>query len=133
MRIPLCLAAAAALLVTFGRADAATTAITAGKARFEFLTPSLVRMEYSPQARFVDAPTAVVQKRDWPAVAVKSSRSGGWLLLATSAMTLHYRLGSGAFSAADLAVNWRDPAGGRHAWLPGQADPGNLGGLTYSL
>ncbi|HEV7137006.1 MAG TPA: TIM-barrel domain-containing protein, partial [Steroidobacteraceae bacterium] len=31
------------------------------------------------------------------------------------------------------SVSWRDPAGGRHAWLPGQTDPGNLGGLTYSL
>ena len=46
---------------------AGTTTITAGDARFEFLTPGLVRMEYSPAARFVDAPTAVVQKRDWAA------------------------------------------------------------------
>ena len=72
-------AAAAALLVTLPQAHA-TTAITAGNARFEFLTPSLVRMEYSPQARFVDAPTAVVQKRDWPAVAVTEDHSGGWLI-----------------------------------------------------
>jgi alpha-glucosidase (family GH31 glycosyl hydrolase) len=125
-------AATAALLVTLAQAHA-TTAITAGDARFEFLTPSLVRMEYSPRARFVDAPTAVVQKRDWPAVAVTTTRSGGWLILATSAMSLRYRLDSGAFSAANLSVSWPDPAGGRHAWLPGQADPGNLGGLTYSL
>ena len=140
MRLLAFLHVAAAACIGLSQAHAAnpstaptTTQVIAGHARFEFLTPSLVRLEYSPQGRFVDAPTAVVQKRDWPAVAVKSSRSGGWLLLATSAMTLRYRLGSGAFSAADLAVNWRDPAGGRHAWLPGQADPGNLGGLTYSL
>ena len=131
MRIP---GAATALLFIFAFAQAdATTAITAGNARFEFLTPSLVRMEYSPQGRFVDAPTAVVQKRDWPAVAVESRRSGGWLVMATAAMSLRYRLDSGAFSPANLSVSWRDPAGGRHAWLPGQADPGNLGGLTYSL
>jgi hypothetical protein len=133
MRISLSLAAAVALLVTLGRADAATTAITAGNARFEFLTPSLVRMEYSPQARFVDAPTAVVQRRDWPAVAVSSERSGGWLILTTPAMSLRYRLDSGPFRAANLSVSWRDPSGGAHAWLPGQVDPGNLGGLTYSL
>ena len=114
-------------------ASAATTAITAGDARFEFLTPSLVRMEYSPQGRFVDAPTAVVQKRDWPAVDVTSVRSGGWLILTTRAMTLRYRLDSGAFSPANLSVTWRDRTGGRHAWLPGQVDAGNLGGLTYSL
>ena len=45
--------------------------IVSGNARFEFLTPSLVRMEYSPSAKFLDAPTAVVQKRDW-----YGSRSG---------------------------------------------------------
>jgi alpha-glucosidase (family GH31 glycosyl hydrolase) len=125
-------AAAAALLATLAQAHA-TTAIIAGDARFEFLTPSLVRMEFSPQGRFVDAPTAVVQKRDWPAVAVTQVRSGGWLVLTTRAVTLRYRLDSGAFSAANLSVSWRDASGARQAWLPGQADPGNLGGLTYSL
>jgi hypothetical protein len=125
-------AAAAALLVTLPQAHA-TTAITAGDARFEFLTPSLVRMEYSSQGRFVDAPTAVVQKRDWPAVAVTQDSSGGWLILTTPALLLRYKLASGAFTAGNLLVSWRDPAGDRHAWFPGQPDPGNLGGLTYSL
>jgi hypothetical protein len=124
--------AAAALLVTLSPAHA-TTVITAGNARFEFLTPSLVRMEYSPQGRFVDAPTAVVQKRDWPAVAVTQDHSGGWVILTTPALLLRYKLDSGAFSASNLVVSWRDPSGGRHAWFPGQPDPGNLGGLTYSL
>jgi Glycosyl hydrolases family 31/Domain of unknown function (DUF5110) len=125
-------AAAAALLVTLPQARA-TTAITAGNARFEFLTPSLVRMEYSSQGRFVDAPTAVVQKRDWPAVAVTQDSSGGWLILTTPALLLRYKLESGAFTASNLLVSWRDPSGDRHAWFPGQPDPGNLGGLTYSL
>jgi len=132
MRIPRSLGAAVALLITLSQAHA-TTAITAGNARFEFLTPSLVRMEYSPQGKFVDAPTAVVQKRDWPAVDVTQARTAGWLVLTTRAVVLRYRLAAGAFSAANLSASWRDAAGGRHAWLPGQADPGNLGGLTYSL
>lgn len=132
MRISRIPGAAAALLLAMAQAHA-TTAITAGNARFEFLTPSLVRMEYSASGKFIDAPTAVVQKREWPAVQVTTRRSGGWLILATHAISLRYRLDAGAFTAADLAVSWRDPAGGRHAWLPGQADPGNLGGLTYSL
>ncbi|HEX8758332.1 MAG TPA: hypothetical protein VF745_18495, partial [Steroidobacteraceae bacterium] len=131
MRISQTLGAAAALFLA--TQAHATTAITAGNARFEFLTPSLVRMEYSPSGKFIDAPTAVVQRRDWPAVQVTTRRSGGWLILTTHAMSLRYRLDSGAFTAANLAVSWRDPARGLHAWLPGQADPGNLGGLTYSL
>jgi len=102
-------------------------------ARFQFLTPSLVRMEYSPSGAFVDAPSAVVQKRDWPAVAVESSQKDGWLILGTRAMTLRYRLHSGAFSATNLVVTWNHPHASARNWHPGDVDPLNLGGLTYSL
>ncbi|MDE2450761.1 MAG: DUF5110 domain-containing protein [Gammaproteobacteria bacterium] len=137
-----CAAAAASVVIApvIGPARAAdpsmpatTTQVTAGHARFEFLTASLVRMEYSPSGKFIDAPTAVVEKRSWPAVRVTTTHSGVWLTVQSSALTLRYRPDAGAFSAADLAVTWRDPAGGTHSWRPGQADPGNLGGLTYSL
>jgi alpha-glucosidase (family GH31 glycosyl hydrolase) len=123
----------AAIQATSQAASQTTTQVTAGHARFEFLTPSLVRLEYSPTGSFVDVPTAVVEKRSWPAVPVTSSRAGGWLTVKTAALTVRYRTDAGAFSAADLSVSWRDPSGGDHSWRPGQADPGNLGGLTYSL
>jgi alpha-glucosidase (family GH31 glycosyl hydrolase) len=103
-----------------------------GDARFEFLTPSLVRMEYSPTGHFVDVPTAVVQKRDWSAVKVASTRKDGWLILSTSAMTLRYKLNSGPFTPSNLQVTWNN-AGGAHAWHPGDVDTQNLGGLAYSL
>src|SRR2546421_10977707 len=107
--------------------------IRAGNARFEFLTASLVRMEYAPAGGFIDAPTAVVQKRDWPVVQVRSTQRQGWLIAATSAMTLRYRLRSGPFTAANLSVTWNGPAAGAaHAWHPGDVDTLNLGGLTYS-
>jgi hypothetical protein len=133
MRLSHMVGAAAAAWIITAQASAATTEVTAGHARFEFLTPSLVRMEYSPGGKFVDAPTAVVEKRSWPAVAVKTTHAGGWVVLESSALTVRYRPDGGAFTATDLAVSWRDPAGGEHLWRPGQADPGNLGGLTYSL
>ena len=110
-----------------------TTQIVAGKARFEFLTPTLVRMEYAPQGRFADAPSAVVLRREWAAVPVTRSEKDGWLTLTTSGMTLRYRLQSGAFSAATLKVSWPDRTGGSHVWQPGDVDAANLGGLTYSL
>jgi alpha-glucosidase (family GH31 glycosyl hydrolase) len=122
---------AAVLVASCAKPSAPT--IRAENARFEFLTPSLVRMEYSPSASFVDSPTAVVQKRDWPAVQVHSMRKGGWLIATTSAMTLRYRMRSGPFTAANLEVTWSDPTSGTHNWHPGDVDPQNLGGLTYSL
>ena len=116
----------AALLVCCAKTQSKPT-IAAGNARFEFLTPSLVRMEYSPSGMFVDAPTAVVQKRDWPAVQVQSTQKDGWLIAATSAMSLRYRLRSGPFTAANLRVTWTDPAGTAHDWHPGDVDALNLG------
>ncbi len=108
------------------------SSLATGDARFEFLTPSLVRMEYSPSGTFVDAPTAVVQKRDWTAVRVQWTRKDGWLTASTDAMTLRYRLQSGPFTAANLEVTW-NAAGNAHDWHPGDVDALNLGGLTYSL
>lgn len=109
------------------------SAVVSGKARFEFLTPWLVRLEYSPSGAFTDAPTAVVERRDWPQVVVQSREQDGWLIATTSAITVHYRPGSGPFTAANLSVAWSDRAGLTHVWHPGDADPRNLGGLTYSL
>ena len=134
-RVPAAIAAGFLLTQAYGANTgvSATTRVSAGRARFEFLTPSLVRMEYSPVGRFIDAPTAVVRKRDWPAVKVTTTRAGGWLTLASAALMVRYRPAAGAFTAADLSVSWHDAKGATHGWRPGQADPGNLGGLTYSL
>ncbi len=115
-----------------GYAKDRTTTIIEGEARFQFLTPSLVRMEYSPSGTFVNAPTAVIKKRDWPAVSLVSKKEDGWLTVRTSEMTLRYRLGSGKFEAGSLEVTWRDSTG-FHSWHRGEVDSLNLGGLTYSL
>jgi alpha-glucosidase (family GH31 glycosyl hydrolase) len=127
----LVLGLAPALVASCAKHSAPT--IRADNARFEFLTPSLVRMEYSPSATFVDSPTAVVQKRDWQGVQVHSLQKDGWLIATTSAMTLRYRMRSGPFTAANLEVTWIDPTSGAHDWHPGDIDRRNLGGLTYSL
>jgi alpha-glucosidase (family GH31 glycosyl hydrolase) len=108
--------------------------VVSGNARFSFLTPGLVRLEYSPTGHFIDAPTAVVRKRDWPAVAVSSHEDHGWLVLSSDAATLRYKPGTGAFTADNLTIQWQARAGmPAHAWHPGDVDAGNLGGLTYSL
>ena len=109
-----------------------SSTVVAGRARFEFLTPSLVRMEYAPSGHFVDAPTAVVVKRDWPSVAVSRRTEDGWLVASTGVVTLRYRLQSGAFTAGNLEVTWKSGQG-KQSWHPGRIDDRNLGGLTYSL
>ncbi len=90
-------------------------------------------MEYSPSAKFVDAPSAVVLQRDWRAVPVTSREEDGWLIATSGALTVRYRLKSGPFTHANLEVSWTDGSGRPHSWHPGDVDSGNLGGLTYSL
>ena len=107
--------------------------VVAGKARFEFLTPSLARLEYSPTGQFVNAPSVVVQKRAWPAVEVRARRSGGWLIASSRDVTVRYRLYSGRFKPGTLEVTWRNRGGTVHTWHPGQPNVGDLGGLTDSL
>ena len=123
----------ALLLLLGGAREPAVAAVRADNARFEFLTASLVRMEYSPTATFAAAPSAVVLKRDWPPVAVTSHEENGWLVATSSAVTVRYRLRSGPFTRANLEVSWKDASGQVHQWHPGDVDSGNLGGLTYSL
>ncbi len=107
--------------------------IIAGNARFEFLTPALVRLEYAPSGHFVDAPSAVVQKRDWTRVAVDATQADGWLTVRTAAMTLRYHLQSGPFNPKNLEVSWTDGQGHTRSWHPADHDALNLGGLPYSL
>ena len=128
-------AGAAALLAALGGCARPQSGplIVAGNARFQFLTPALLRLEYSPSGSFVDAPTAVVTKRDWPQVAVESQRKDGWLVASSSVVSVRYRLQSGPFAAGNLEVSWKDASGARRTWHPGEHDALNLGGLPYSL
>ncbi len=106
--------------------------IVSGHARFQFLTPSLVRMEYAPGGSFVDAPSAVVLNRTWSPVEVKVSSENGWLVARSSVLTLRYLAGSAALSALTLRVSWTDAARDR-SWSPGTTDSENLGGISHSL
>jgi len=104
-----------------------------GSVRFQVLSPMLVRMEYSPGAKFVDeASVSVINRDDWPGAPFESKVKDGWLSVATGRMTVRYRVDSGPFAADNLAVTWRDEAG-EHTWKPGDKDEANLGGLVGDI
>src|SRR4051794_7783425 len=100
-RAPLTFGAVAALLGTLvsgGWGTAAASAasprdrtVTSGNARFEVLSPTLIRTEYAGDARFVDAGSFNAVGRDaFPATAFSASTRDGWLTIATAAVTLKY-------------------------------------------
>ena len=103
-----------------------------GNVRFQVLSPTLVRMEYSPSAGFVDAPSVtVVNRDDWPGAKFQSEEKDGWLSIQTEAMTIRYKVGAGPFTKDSLRVVWED--NGARSWKPGDADDKNLGGIPASL
>ncbi len=106
--------------------------VTCGNVRFEFYTPSMGRMEYSPTAHFIDEPTVVVLKRDFPSCRINVIESDGWLIVGTDQVTLKYNAGSGKFTRNNLRMVWKDKSMER-SWEPGQSDTSNLGGVAYSL
>lgn len=101
-------------------------------ARFQFLTPSLVRMEFSPNRAFVDAPTVLVLKRDWKQTGVTVETRKDWVVAKTSRLTLRYLPGSGEFTQENLRISWTDGSQ-EISWTPGDSDRNNLGGILYSL
>jgi Glycosyl hydrolases family 31/Ricin-type beta-trefoil lectin domain/Domain of unknown function (DUF5110) len=78
--------------------------VVQGNARFEVLTPGVVRMEYAASGSFLDDPTFTILNRDFTPPPFTSSVSGGVLTITTSALTLTYQVGSGAFSSANTQL-----------------------------
>ncbi|HYQ87693.1 MAG TPA: TIM-barrel domain-containing protein [Bacteroidota bacterium] len=114
------------------RFDQKQGTITSTSVRLQFLTPSLARLEFDPSGHFVDAPTAVVLKRNWPRVKTEVEEKDSWLIARSKGISVHYRLGSGKFTRENLRIAWRDSTG-EHTWSPGDSDQNNLGGISRSL
>ncbi|TDP92943.1 TIM-barrel domain-containing protein [Labedaea rhizosphaerae] len=86
--------------------------VISGNARFEVLSPTLIRTEYAGDAQFVDAATFNAIGRDgFPGTQFTTSTVDGWLTITTAALTLRYRVGSGAFGPDNLQMRLK--AGGQ--------------------
>src|SRR4051794_18665286 len=86
----------------------APATVRSGDARFEVLSPTLIRTEYAQDGRFVDKGTFnVVGRDDFKPVHVSKHTDHGWLTIDTGAVTLRYRVGSGPFTADNLLVKLR--------------------------
>src|SRR4051812_31755289 len=87
---------------------ARSSAVASGDARFEVLSPTLIRTEYAGDAQFVDAATFNAVGRDsFVPTPFTSSTTGGWLTIDTGAVTLRYKVGSGPFGADNLQLRLR--------------------------
>ncbi|MGK5683305.1 TIM-barrel domain-containing protein [Actinoplanes sp. URMC 104] len=80
--------------------------VVSGKARFQVLSPTLVRTEYGS---FTDAATFnVVGRDDFKPVRFSKRTEKGWLTIDTGALTVRYKVGSGAFTDDNLEIRLRN-------------------------
>jgi hypothetical protein len=75
-----------------------------GRARIEVLSPTLLRLEYSPTGHFENSPTVNALTRRMPVPAYTAAVSQGWLTLRTSEASLRYKVGSGPFTPANTSL-----------------------------
>jgi hypothetical protein len=101
----LAVAFAAAALAVPSQADAARSAVVRdGNARFQVLSPTLIRLEYAADGRFEDRPTMTAVNRRFRVPRFRTRVVGQTRVIRTSRLTLHYRRGSGPFSASNVEV-----------------------------
>ncbi|KAA2252583.1 DUF5110 domain-containing protein [Solihabitans fulvus] len=103
----------------------ATNIVVDGRARFQVLSPTLVRLEYAQDGRFEDRPTFNAVSRHAP-LAVRTSVDNGTLTITTGRMVLRYLVSSGPFTQDNLQI-YLDvgavPVIARPSWsLPGSCE-----------
>ncbi|MEK9137517.1 MAG: TIM-barrel domain-containing protein, partial [Bacteroidota bacterium] len=106
--------------------------VVSDHARFTILTPQLLRMEWSEDAKFEDNASLVFVNRMLPVPRFTSERKNGWLLVQTDKLTLKYKEGSGKFRSDNLDVVLAGTRGSI-IWRPGMKDTANLGGTIRTL
>jgi Glycosyl hydrolases family 31 TIM-barrel domain/Glycosyl hydrolase family 31 C-terminal domain/Domain of unknown function (DUF5110) len=111
---------------------APSAVVRVGQARFTVLTERLIRMEWSARSAFEDSATLAVVNRRLDVPHFHTSRTGGWRVIETGALTLRYKEDSGRFGPENLEV--RIATGNVSAtWRPGADSTGNLGGTIRTL
>lgn len=107
--------------------------VDAGNARFTVLTPEMIRIEYSPSARFEDLATFAVINRELLVPAFKTVENDGYIDIKTDKLHLLYRKGADLIAdpeALEITFALNDSI---VRWHPGLADPLNLKGTYRTL
>lgn len=131
MKRIIALLAAATLLTGNAKAE---VVYSDSNVRFTLVDESTVRMEYAPDGKFIDNKSFVAVERNYAPVKHTRKVSGKKLTIATSQLTLTYKIGSGAFAKGNLKIAGTKAAGTREiSWTPGMQQKGNLKGTYRTL
>jgi alpha-glucosidase (family GH31 glycosyl hydrolase) len=128
-----CTVLATVLLTSCG--GGGSNAITDGPVRFQVLTPTLIRLEYSADEVFEDRPTFTAIHRHFPAVPFTSHVADGVVEVRTDSVVIRYRQSSGPFDDENLEVELLAEGTVHHPPFDHEVGPrpGQLGGWLRSL
>ena len=107
--------------------------VIAGRARFTVVTPTLIRLEFSSDGKFINDRSYFAWRRNVKPPKFQIRRLNGILSIHTSRLTLRWRGGTNGFTAQNLSIAFRDNNGTWQTWKPGDKQTGNLGGTLRSL
>ncbi len=103
-----------------------------GPARFTVITPQLIRMEYAPDGKFVDAASWFARSRAVRDTNYQAQQNGQTLTIDTGAIRLVYTNDGQSFGEKNLQAQIKTPTGTMN-WKAGQEQTGNLGGTVRGL
>ena len=121
------------ILLAFGlQAQSKNIAYQDETVRFTVITDGVIRMEYAKDGHFVDEASQVAVIRDYPTVDFKV-KEGTTIEITTSKLRLHYKKGSGAFTAENLSISSLKGVNPSFVWKPGMVQENNLKGTYRTL
>ncbi len=100
--------------------------------RFTLISPRSVRLEYSPDGKFIDGKSLLAVNREYAPVAYKVKTGAKFIEIRTDLITVRYRKGSGAFTPENLSVTASKSSPFQFSWKPGMTQKENLKGTRHS-
>ncbi len=99
--------------------------------RFTLISPNSVRLEYSPDGKFIDGKSLLAVKREYAPVSYKVKSSGKFIEIRTDLITVRYKKGSGAFTPENLSITSSKANPFCFSWKPGMEQKENLKGTRH--
>jgi len=104
-----------------------------GHARFTVITPTLIRMEYSKDGKFINRRSYFAWQRQVKPPQFTVKRSAAALSIATARMKLTWTDGPDGLNASNLSITFKNGHGKWKTWHPGEKQTANLGGTLQGL
>lgn len=100
--------------------------------RFTVITDGTVRLEWSPDGKFVDNSSFIAVNRKYPVANYRIKNKKGYVEITTDKLVLRYTKNSGKFTAKNLKIT---SVKGMYPfkWVPGTENAGNLKGTYRTL